>query len=245
MRPVRTTRSFAVRAWLAFGLASILTTSVVAAADAPGAAPLPVVPAAAQVAAPVAPVTDPDPYTDAGLDGLGRALAAEPAAVAPIEVPVASKPAAPAAKPKPASTHPSGPIVYAGRNHFWFPALGINQAVYSYPCSSSAPPGPQVYRWGCAGTNNVYLLAHAGGKFAPLHDAYVAGRLKAGMLVLYADGAGHVHYYRLEWVKVTAPLASSHWAWDPQPVSSLTLQTCLGAQSQWRIFVRFLEVPKP
>jgi hypothetical protein len=136
-------------------------------------------------------------------------------------------------------------VVYAGRNHFWFPSLGINQAVYGYPCDSSAPPGPQVYRWGCAGADNVYLLAHAGGKFAPLHDAYVAGRLKAGMLAIYADSAGHVHYYRLQWVKVTAPLASSHWAWDPQPVSSLTLQTCLGAQSQWRIFVRFLEVAKP
>ena len=65
------------------------------------------------------------------------------------------------------------------------------------------------------------------------------------MLAIYADSAGHVHYYRLQWVKVTAPLASSHWAWDPQPVSSLTLQTCLGAQSQWRIFVRFVEVAKP
>jgi len=240
MRPVRK-RSFALHVWLAFGIAAILTTSVAAAADAPGAAPLPVLPVAAAVAAPS---TAPTAYTDTGVSGLTRALAAEAVVVAPAKATTAPKAAAkPTAKAK-AAPH-AGPVVYAGRNHFWFPSLGISQAVYGYPCSSSAPPGPQVYRWGCAGTNNIYLLAHAGGKFAPLHDAYVAGRLKAGMLAIYADGAGQVHYYRLQWVKVTAPLASSHWAWDPQPVSSLTLQTCLGAQSQWRIFVRFLEVPKP
>ena len=119
-----------------------------------------------------------------------------------------------AGRQAPTAAPHAGPTVYAGRNHFWFPSLGINQAVYGYPCGSSAPPGPQVYRWGCAGANNVYLLAHAGGKFGPLHDAYVDGRLKAGMLAIYADSAGHVHYYRLQWVKVTAPLASSHWAWD-------------------------------
>lgn len=240
MRPVRTARSFAIRVWLAFGIAVVLTTSVAAAADAPGAAPLPVLPVAAAVTAPGTALT---PYTDAGLSGRTRALAAEPVAAAPAKVATAPK-AAP--KPKAATSAPhAGPVVYAGHNRFWFPSLGINQSVYGYACSSSAPPGPQVYRWGCAGANNVYLLAHAGGRFAPLHDAYVAGRLKTGMLAIYADSAGHVHYYRLQWVKVTAPLASSHWAWDPQPVSSLTLQTCLGAQSQWRIFVRFVEVPKP
>ena len=243
MRPVRTTRSFALRVWLAFGFAAILTTSVAAAADAPGATTVPILPAAAAVTAPSVAVA---PNGDAGISGRDPALAAEPAAVAPAKVaPVVTAAPKPAAKPRTAGTSHAGPTVYAGRNHFWFPALGINQAVYGYPCDSSAAPGPMVYRWGCAGTNNVYLLAHAGGKFQPVHDAYVDGRLKAGMLAIYADGAGHVHYYRLEWVKVTAPLASSHWAWDPQPVSSLTLQTCLGAQSQWRIFVRFLEVPKP
>ncbi|HXX60975.1 MAG TPA: hypothetical protein VEI48_06785 [Candidatus Sulfotelmatobacter sp.] len=241
MRPVRTRRSFALRVWLAFGFAAVLTTSVAAAADAPGAAPLPFRPAAAAGLPAVAASTA---YTDAGVSGLTRALAAETAPVAPASPARTLKAAAP--KPRVVVRAPdAGPVVYAGRNHFWFPALGIDQAVYGYPCDSSAAPGPMVYRWGCAGADNVYLLAHAGGKFQPLHDAYVDGRLRTGMLAIYADSAGHVHYYRLEWVKVTAPLASSHWAWDPQPVSSLTLQTCLGAQSQWRIFVRFLEVPTP
>lgn len=243
MRPVRTSRSFALRVWLAFGIASVLTTSMVAAADAPGAAPRSVLPAAA-VSTPVSAAATTPANVAPDVSGVDPALAAEPAAAAP----VATAPKTAPRVAKRATTGPApkpGPVVYAGRNHFWFPALGINQAVYGYPCSSSAPPGPQVYRWGCAGTDNVYLLAHAGGKFGPLHDAYVDGRLKAGMLVVYADSAAHVHYYRLQWVKVTAPLASSHWAWDPQPVSSLTLQTCLGAQSQWRIFVRFLEVAKP
>ena len=244
MRPVRTSRSFALRVWLAFGIASILATSMVTAADAPGAAPLSILPAAAVSTPGGAPAVLPLANGATDLPVGDPALAAE----APSPAPLAAAPKAAPKAVKPRTSNPAphgGPVVYSGRNHFWFPALGINQAVYSYPCSSSAPPGPQVYRWGCAGTNNVYLLAHAGGKFGPLHDAYVAGRLKSGMLVIYADSAAHVHYYRLQWVKVTAPLASSHWAWDPQPVSSLTLQTCLGAQSQWRIFVRFLEVPKP
>ena len=30
---------------------------------------------------------------------------------------------------------------YKGRNHFWFPSLGINQAVYWFPCSRSKAPG--------------------------------------------------------------------------------------------------------
>ncbi|MFI5262149.1 MAG: hypothetical protein ACHQZR_06330 [Candidatus Limnocylindrales bacterium] len=248
MHPVPTRRSFAVRAWLAIGLASILTTSVVAGADAPGAAAqLSTVPAAA-ITRPEATPTLGSAYVAAGPSPTARALAVERLDAAVVKPAARTTPKAPVARAGGARSNPAshtGSVVYSGRNHFWFPALGINQAVYGYPCSSSAPPGPQVYRWGCAGADNVYLLAHAGGKFAPVHDAYVGHRLKAGMLAIYADGAGHVHYYRLQWVKVTAPLASSHWAWDPQPVSSLTLQTCLGAQSQWRIFVRFVEVPKP
>jgi hypothetical protein len=68
-----------------------------------------------------------------------------------------------------------------GRNHVWIPALGINKSVSGYACSSSYYPGNRVYRWGCAGSNNVYLFGHAHSVFKPLHDAYVRGKLRKGM----------------------------------------------------------------
>ena len=134
---------------------------------------------------------------------------------------------------------------YRGRNHFSYPALGIDQSVSWFPCSRSREPDNLVYRWGCAGSNNVYLLAHAWGKFSSLNRAYYGGRLRAGQLVAYADAGGRTRYYRLAWWKTTLPLASSSWAWASQSRSALTLQTCVGANSEYRLFVRFYEVARP
>ena len=53
--------------------------------------------------------------------------------------------------------------------------------------------------------NNVYLFGHAHSVFKPLHDAYVRGRLKKGMKVIYADGNGRVTTYAVRWWKVTTP----------------------------------------
>ena len=61
------------------------------------------------------------------------------------------------------------------------PALKVDKAVSWYACSNSAYPGNRVYRWGCAGDNNIYLFGHASSVFKPLHDAYVRGRLRKGM----------------------------------------------------------------
>ncbi|HEU0243538.1 MAG TPA: sortase [Candidatus Limnocylindrales bacterium] len=131
---------------------------------------------------------------------------------------------------------------HKGRNHFWFPSLGINRAVYSYPCSRSREPDNLVYRWGCAGANNVYLLGHAWGVFKPLHDAYVGGRLHAGMKAYYADNGGRTHTYVVKWWKLTKPTTSASWAWASQSVPSMTLQTCVGSNSQYRVMVRLVEV---
>jgi hypothetical protein len=134
------------------------------------------------------------------------------------------------------------PVAHRGRNHVWIPALGINRSVSSFPCARSRPPDNYVYRWGCAGTNNVYLLGHAYSVFKPLHDAYVGGRLKKGMKVFYADGSGHVRTYSVIWWKVTPPTSSASWAWAAQSRPSMTLQTCLGAHSEYRLVVRLVAV---
>jgi hypothetical protein len=131
---------------------------------------------------------------------------------------------------------------FHGQNHVWIPSLGISANVQSFPCSRSRPPDAGVYRWGCAGRNNVYLLGHAWSTFKPLHDAYVGGRLRTGLKVAYADGAGTLHTYSVVWWKVVAPTTAASWAWAPLSRPSMTLQTCVGANSQYRLMVRLVQV---
>ncbi|MEO5885223.1 MAG: sortase [Candidatus Limnocylindrales bacterium] len=130
---------------------------------------------------------------------------------------------------------------YQGRNHLWIPALDIDRSVSAFACTSSAYPGDRVYRWGCAGKNNVYLFGHAYSVFKPLHDAYVRGRLKKGMQLYYADTDGSVSTYAVTWWKVTTPDKGA-WAYAGQSEKSVTLQTCVGAKSQYRLIVRLVKV---
>jgi hypothetical protein len=131
---------------------------------------------------------------------------------------------------------------YSGRNRMWYPALGMSYSVSWFPCSRSRAPDNFVYRWGCAGSNNVYLMGHAWGRFSPLYRAYYGGRLARGQLLVYADNSGHIHRFRLSWWRTYPPLTSASWAWVGQSRSSATLQTCVGANSSLRLFVRFVEV---
>lgn len=141
--------------------------------------------------------------------------------------------------PTPSKPSPSAPS-YSGRNHVWSPALGLDRSVAAFPCSRSRAPEMLVYRWGCAGRNNVYLFAHAGGPFYRLYNLYVAGRLRKGMEVVYADGAGRVHHYRIAWWKVVLP-TNGDFAWAAQSRSAMTLQTCVGRNSRYRLVVRLFE----
>ena len=157
--------------------------------------------------------------------------------------PSAPKPKAVAvAKATAAAKAPSaGPTSYKGRNHLWIPSLGINRSVTFYACSSTYYPGNRVYRWGCAGSNNVYLFGHAHSVFKALHDAYVRGRLSRGMKAYYANGAGKVATYAVSWWKLTTADKGA-WAYAAQSTASLTLQTCVGSQSQYRLIVRLRKV---
>ncbi len=130
---------------------------------------------------------------------------------------------------------------YRGANHIWSAALGLDRRVLAFPCSRRTAPGLAVYRWGCAGANNVYLLAHAGGPFGRLHDLYVTGRLRPGMSVVYADGAGRIHRYVVRWWRVVLPTQGG-FAYAALARSSMTLQTCVGAGDRYRLVVRLAEV---
>ena len=129
---------------------------------------------------------------------------------------------------------------YRGRNHVWIPSLGISRPISLFPCERSRPPDNLVYRWGCAGANNLYLMGHAYSVIKPLHDAYVSGRLRVGMKAVYADAKGRVHVYAVKWWKVTRPTPSASWAWAAQGRPSMTLQTCVGANSAYRLVVRLV-----
>src|SRR5262249_29771098 len=124
------------------------------------------------------------------------------------------------------------------RNHLWIPALGINRSVSWFPCSRSAAPDNYVYRWGCAGRNNVYLLGHAYGVFKPLHDAYLGGRLRVGMVATYADANGHITRYRITGWAIVSPSDVSWSGATSTPV--MTLQTCIGPNSSERLDVRLV-----
>ena len=128
---------------------------------------------------------------------------------------------------------------FAGRNHVWIPTLGMSDKVELYACSRKRPPDNFMYRWGCAGSNNVYLLGHAYSVMKPLHDAYVQGRLRVGMVAIYADGQGRIRTYQVTEWRVVDPV-DSEWAIASQPHPSMTLQTCVGKNSQLRLNVRLV-----
>lgn len=159
-------------------------------------------------------------------------------------VAIAAKPALapkPAAAPKPKSSGSgSAPAAYRGKNHLWIPALGINRSVSFYACSRSTALANVVYRWGCAGTNNVYLMGHAHSVFRPLYNAYYNGRLRKGMLVIYADANGRVTRYKVSFWKVVSPVGAG-WAYAAQSRPSMTLQTCVGANGKYRLVVRLVK----
>jgi hypothetical protein len=226
---------------LARSMAAPATTAVAAAVAERGASPDLADRAASRPAAPAA--------ADDSRDTTAARTAARPRTPADLRAPAgtlgatAKAAAAPTIKPRPsASTPHPATTAYHGRNHVWIPGLGVSAGVQSFPCSRSRPPDAGVYRWGCAGRNNVYLMGHAWSTFRALHDAYVSHRLRTGMKVWYADGGGHVHEYSVAWWRVVAPTTAASWAWAAQSRPSMTLQTCVGANSQYRLMVRLLEI---
>jgi sortase (surface protein transpeptidase) len=163
------------------------------------------------------------------------AVAAAFARAHPIKHRKVSRPAKKKTVVHPAVVHHTTTVV---KNHLWIAALGVSRTVYWFPCSRSTAPGPYVYRWGCAGRNNVYLLGHASGVFAALHDAYVAGTLKVGMVAKYADANGHITRYRVTKWAVTSP-SNISWSYATS-TKTMTLQTCFGSNSQYRLDIRLV-----
>jgi hypothetical protein len=181
----------------------------------------------------------PWPEAMAPLDGAPSSISPVPT---PTPTPKATPRPTPKATPKPTTTT-ARTATYSGTNHVWSSAFGLNHKVYAFSCSRSKYPGNVIYRWGCAGANNVYLFGHAANVMSGLHKAYVNKRLKAGQKVTYADGNGRVRTYAVRWWKVVAPDGDVEFAYAALAKPSMTLQTCLGRNNEWRLVVR-LELVK-
>jgi sortase family protein len=211
---------------------------------------IPAAPFAAPPVVPVAAIRPPVHDARLATDALAPAAVVVEVRVAPVRrampAPVARaevvRPQA-TSTTKPASTTAAAPRgQMLGRNHVWSPALGIDKRVYSFPCSRSQKPGNVVYRWGCAGRNNVYLMGHAANVFGSLNRSYYNGRLRRGLKVYYADSGGTVRTYAVRWWKVVEPTPDAAWAWASLSAPSMTLQTCIGRNSEYRLMVRLAQV---
>ena len=130
---------------------------------------------------------------------------------------------------------------FSGRNRFWIPSLGIDYRVHLFECTRKREPDHYMYRWGCAGRKNVYILGHASSVMRPLHELFDRGGLEVGMLALYAGDDGVVRAFRVTEWRVVDPV-DSHWAIAHQTVPSMTLQTCVGKNGVDRLNVRLVEV---
>jgi hypothetical protein len=171
----------------------------------------------------------------------GSQPAPRPVVTAPVATPVVVKKTTVLRSPIPtAKVAAPAAARYVGTNHLWMPALGINRAVYLFSCTRSTALDNLVYRWGCAGQNNTYLMGHAWGVFKPLHDAYVQGRLRVGMELIYADSVGRIHRYRITTWRVVLPTDIS-WI-GSFSVPTMILQTCIGATSTYRLNVKLVAV---
>jgi hypothetical protein len=149
-------------------------------------------------------------------------------------------------RPSPIDQADLAPSFLARVGTFRFPAISLSRAVYRWGCRGGTLPN-LVVRWDCAGTNNTYLLGHAWGVFDPLYDARRDGRLRAGQVAYFIDTAGNSRRFELAWFKIVPSTYVWHgypgdeWAWNATSRRAITLQTCWGASSAYRLIVRFYE----
>lgn len=151
-------------------------------------------------------------------------------------------------RPAPIDQAAAPPSALARVGTFRFPAIGLSRAVYRWGCRGGTLPD-LVVRWDCAGRNNTYLLGHAWGVFRSLHDARRDGRLRVGQAAYLVDTEGRSRRYELAWAKIVPATYVWHgypgevWAWNATSRRAVTLQTCWGAGSAYRLIVRFYESP--
>jgi sortase (surface protein transpeptidase) len=164
------------------------------------------------------------------------AQAAAPSAPAASQEATTSAPVATAVQPAPAPA----PSVYAPptarANSIVIPRLGMFQPVgwYTDCLGRAAVPRWGAWRWSCAGSNNIYVMAHNPGTFTPILG------LRAGDIIQYGDPSGRVHTYRVSYTTIVNN--TQMWPLGTTSASSLTLQTCWTWDGSRDFIVRALEI---
>jgi sortase (surface protein transpeptidase) len=128
--------------------------------------------------------------------------------------------------------------------NFSIPALGINGPIRNLSQCGETLPDMGIWSWGdCAGENNLVLLAHAYGSFAPIYYGYHSGALRVGLAASYADvsGASHAYFIAQIWRQPVAQ-AFTGWAWAAEQSPVITLVTCDDPNDTYRIIVRLIPV---
>jgi hypothetical protein len=151
-------------------------------------------------------------------------------------MPLVAAPVASAIQPVAPPAPQPRPALVARANTIVIPRLGLSQPVGWYSdCLGRAPvPRSGTWRWSCAGTNNIYVMAHNPGVFTPILG------LRAGDIVLYGDPSGRVHTYRVSSTTIVAN--TQMWPLGATPSSSLTLQTCWTWDGSRDFIVRAVEI---
>jgi len=150
------------------------------------------------------------------------------------------------AGPRPIDLPPPSPTALARVGWLVYPAIDLALPAYRWGCRGGTLPDLAV-RWDCAGQNNTYLLGHAWGVFLPLYQARLAGRLQVGQHATYSDTSGQTTRYEVAWIRIVPRtyiwrgLTGDRWAWNATRRQALTLQTCWGATSAYRLIVRLYE----
>jgi sortase (surface protein transpeptidase) len=164
------------------------------------------------------------------------AQAEEAQALAASQAAAAAAPAAPAMQAPASAARPvaAPPVVRA--NTIVIARLGLVQPVgwYSDCSGRAAVPHWGAWRWSCAGSNNIYVMAHNPGTFTPILG------LRAGDIVQYGDPSGRVHTYRVTYTTIVSN--TQMWPLGATSGSSLTLQTCWTWDGSRDFIVRALEI---
>lgn len=156
-----------------------------------------------------------------------------PAPVAQPPMAPVAVPAAPAAAPARPS-QPFAPAVHA--NNLVIPRLGLNQPVgwYTDCLGRAAVPRWGTWRWSCAGSNNIYVMAHNPGIFTPILALHV------GDLIEYGDPSGRIHTYRVSFTTIVSN--TQLWPLGATGSPAITLQTCWTWDGTRDFIVRALEI---
>ena len=132
------------------------------------------------------------------------------------------------------------PTVYSRTSWINSAVLDIDGKVYVHDACGGTIDN-RIYDYRCAGSNNLFLLGHAGGVFRGLNAAYHSGALKVGTTLLYSDPSSQVQRYRVAEIRHVwnADWASwGDWASGDLSQPGITLMTCDGATSSYRILAR-------